>query len=451
MISLARQTDKAKSILIIGIGQSGLSCARFLVKHGYTIAMMDTREQPPGLKILQTELPEVLVITGGLNESIMLQADMIILSPGIDPRLPEIVAVKRKNIELVGDVELFAREANAPIVAITGSNGKSTVTTLLAEMAIESNQRVQVGGNLGTPVLELLIEPAPDFYIVELSSFQLETVCSLNAFVATVLNVSPDHMDRYDTEQQYKDTKATIYNGNGVMVLNRDDENVIQLARNDRNQIHFSLDARDGVDFGLLEKDGCMWLAEGSQALLPIDELKIKGKHNVANALASLAIGSAMGLSMMTMITTLKRYPGLPHRCTLVANNDGIQWFNDSKATNVGACIAAIEGLADSGKIILIAGGVAKDQDFTDLTAVINKYVSAVIVLGQDAQLISAVVPKEVNTYYVDTIDNAVKQAKDIAECGANVLLSPACASFDMFSGYAQRGEAFEAAVEKLV
>lgn len=451
MISLARQTDKAKSILIIGIGQSGLSCARFLVKHGYTIAMMDTREQPPGLKILQTELPEVLVITGGLNESIMLQADMIILSPGIDPRLPEIVAVKRKNIELVGDVELFAREANAPIVAITGSNGKSTVTTLLAEMAIESNQRVQVGGNLGTPVLELLIEPAPDFYIVELSSFQLETVRSLNAFVATVLNVSPDHMDRYDTEQQYKDTKATIYNGDGVMVLNRDDENVIQLARNDRNQIRFSLDACDGVDFGLLEKDGSMWLAEGSQALLPIDELKIKGKHNVANALASLAIGSAMGLSMMTMITTLKRYPGLPHRCTLVANNNGIQWFNDSKATNVGACIAAIEGLADSGKIILIAGGVAKDQDFTDLTTVINKYVSAVIVLGQDAQLISAVVPKEVNTYYVDTIDNAVKQAKDIAECGVNVLLSPACASFDMFSGYAQRGEAFEAAVEKLV
>ncbi len=451
MNPLTRQADNASSILIIGIGQSGLSSARFLVKNGYTVAMMDTRELPPGLNVLQTELPEVLVITGGLNESIMLQADMIILSPGIDPRLPEIIAAKKKNIELVGDVELFAREANAPIVAITGSNGKSTVTTLIAEMAIESNQKVQVGGNLGTPVLELLIEPAPDFYIVELSSFQLETVRSLNAFVATVLNVTPDHMDRYDTEQQYKDTKATIYNGNGVMVLNRDDESVMQLARHDRNQIHFSLDACDGVDFGLLKKGGTTWLAEGSQALLQVDELKIKGKHNVANALASLAIGSAMGLSMVAMVATLKRYPGLPHRCNLVANINGIQWFNDSKATNVGACIAAIEGIAGSGKIILIAGGVAKDQDFTGLTAVINKYVTAVIVLGQDAKLIEAVVPKEVNTYYVETIDCAVKQAKDIAESGSNVLLSPACASFDMFSGYEQRGEAFETAVEKLV
>ncbi|MDB2705326.1 UDP-N-acetylmuramoyl-L-alanine--D-glutamate ligase [Pseudomonadota bacterium] len=451
MISLAEKADKAKSILIIGIGKSGLSSARFLVKHGYTVAMMDTREKPPGLKILQTELPEVLIITGGLNESIMLQADMIILSPGIDPRLPEIVAAKRKNIELVGDVELFAREANAPIIAITGSNGKSTVTTLLAEMAIESDKKVQVGGNLGTPVLELLIDPAPDFYIVELSSFQLETVRSLNAFVATVLNVTPDHMDRYDTEQEYKEAKATIYNGNGVMVLNRDDKNVMQLTRDDRNQVHFSLDACEGVDFGLLRKEGVTWLAEGSHALLQVDELMIKGKHNVANALASLAIGSAMGLSMVAMLTILKRYPGLPHRCNLVASINGVNWINDSKATNVGACIAAIEGLTGSGKIILIAGGVAKDQDFTDLAAAINKYVSAVIVLGQDAELILEAVSKDVNTYYVETIDCAVKQAKDIAESGSNVLLSPACASFDMFSGYEQRGKAFETSVEKLV
>lgn len=451
MNTLARQADKAHSILIIGIGLSGLSCARFLVKHGYTVAMMDTREQPPALSVLQTELPEVLVSTGGLDESIMLQADMIVLSPGVDPRLPEIVAAKQKEIELVGDVELFAREANAPVIAITGSNGKSTVTTLLGEMAVESGKKVQVGGNLGTPVLELLTEPAPDFYIVELSSFQLETVRSLNAFVAVVLNITPDHLDRYDSEQHYRDAKAAIYNGDGVMVLNRDDEYVMQSSDAKRNQISFSLEASEGVDFGVLDKDGAQWLAEGEQSLLPIDELKIKGQHNVANALASLAIGSAMGLPMIAMLNTLKRYSGLPHRCNLVADSDGVQWFNDSKATNVGACIAAIEGLAGNDKVVLIAGGVGKNQEFSELSSVMSKYVSAVILLGQDAQLISEVVPKEVSTYFVETLEDAVKQGKEIAKSGEKVLLSPACASFDMFGSYEERGETFELAVEKLL
>lgn len=450
MTTLARQPEQAQSIVIIGIGQSGLSCARFLVNKGYTVAMMDTREQPPALATLQSELPEVLITTGGLDEHLMHQASMIVLSPGVDPRQAEIVTAKQANIELVGDIELFARVANAPVIAITGSNGKSTVTTLLAAMADESGQHIQVGGNLGTPALDLIVKPSPDFYILELSSFQLETVKSLNAFVATVLNVSPDHLDRYDCEQDYIDAKATIFNGDGVMVLNSDDPHVMQLARDGRNQIQFSLEASDGVNFGLAEVDGNIWLAEGKQVLLPVDELMIKGKHNVANALAALAIGSAMGLSMSAMVRALKTYPGLPHRCRLVKEINNVRWFNDSKATNVGACVAAIEGLADSGKMILIAGGVGKDQDFSELTAVLKSHVREIIVLGHDAELIAKEAPAEVTVHRVATLKEAVSVAYQVARAGEIVLLSPACASFDMFSGYAERGEKFETLVREI-
>jgi len=449
MNTLATQAEQAQSILIIGLGQTGLSCARFLVQQGCAVAMMDTREQPPSLEILQSEYPEVLVKTGGLDSQLMLQADMIVLSPGVDPRITEIVAAKEAGIEIVGDVELFARYANAPIVAITGSNGKSTVTTLLADMAIEAGKAVQVGGNLGTPCLDLITEPAPDFYIVELSSFQLETVQSLNAFVATILNISPDHLDRYDSEQDYQAAKAQIFAGDGVMIINRDDIAVSQLSDDKRNEIGFSLNESQGVDFGVIKHNGAQWLAEGSEPLLATDKLKIVGQHNIANALAALALGSAMALPMAEMLTALQQYSGLPHRCRLVVENGGVRWFNDSKATNVGACIAAIEGLADCGKLVLIAGGEGKDQDFSELTAVIEKHVVAVIVLGQDAAEVAQVVPSHIPTHHVVTMQDAVVKAKEIVKQGENVLLSPACASFDMFSGYAERGNVFETLVKE--
>jgi UDP-N-acetylmuramoylalanine--D-glutamate ligase len=451
MKPLQKNNNNVGSILIIGIGQSGLSCARYLKAQGYNIAMMDTREQPPAMATIQLEFPEVLVMTGGLDQHLMLQADMIVLSPGVDPRLAEIVAAQQANIEIVGDVELFARQANAPIAAITGSNGKSTVTTLLGEMAVEAGKDVRVGGNLGTPVLELITEPAPDFYIVELSSFQLETVTSLNAFVSTVLNISPDHLDRYDSEQEYKQAKATIYNGNGVMVMNKDDSEVMGLSRADRHPIHFSLQEPDGIDFGVLELDGVTWLAEGQKALIPATDLKIKGKHNIANGLAALAMGSAMGLEMNAMLSALTHYAGLAHRCKYVANIGGVQWFNDSKATNVGACLAAIDGLSQVGKITLIAGGVAKDQDFSALTPLFDKYVTSVILLGQDANKIAEVISKKVNTYFVSNIKQAVQKAQQVTQPDQLVLLSPACASFDMFDSYEHRGDQFEAAVEALL
>ena len=435
-----------QSIVIVGLGQTGLSCARFLVGKGFAVAIMDSREQPPGLEALQQEYPEVLIKTGGFDADWLTDADMVVLSPGVDPRHEMIQLAEQRGIEIVGDVELFARYANAPIIAITGSNGKSTVTTLLADMANEAGKQCRVGGNLGTPTLDLISEPAPDFYIVELSSFQLETVKTLNAFASVVLNVSPDHLDRYDSVKDYQDVKAKIYFGDGVMVVNVDDPYVNQLIQENRNQITFGMNA----DFSVANYEGRQWLTEKGVRLLDVDTLKIVGKHNVANALAALALGSAMALPMSAMLIALQQYIGLPHRCRLVVKQNDICWFNDSKATNVGACIAAIQGLSDTGNIILIAGGVGKDQDFSELTVVLQRHVRAIILLGEDATLIAESVPEQCEMYRVDSLKAAVMKAGDIAKTGENIVLSPACASFDMFSSYEERGDVFEKLVKEL-
>ncbi len=439
-----------KNCLIIGLGQTGLSCARFLANRALGIAIMDTRENPPSVQEVKNAYPQVLIKTGGLDQDWLLKADLIVLSPGVDPRLPEIEIARQAGIEIVGDIELFARYADAPIVAITGSNGKSTVTTLLALMAQVSGKTVRAGGNLGTPALELLEESAPDFYILELSSFQLETVRSLNAFAAVVLNVSPDHMDRYDSVEAYQCAKQTIFNGDGVMVINRDDPIVNSMSQPGRNIIGFSLHESQGVDFGLLETEGQTWLAEGEYPLLPIDQMKIVGMHNIANALAALALGSAMALPMSSMLSAIREYKGLPHRCRLVRQLNGVRWFNDSKATNVGASVAAINGLAGNGRIILIAGGVGKEQDFSELTPSLKASVKAVILLGLDADKIAQVIPTGVDQLQAKDMSDAVKIAQQIALEGDNVLLSPACASFDMFSSYVERGNCFEQAVREI-
>lgn len=439
-----------KNCLIVGLGQTGLSCARFLATRALSVAVMDTREQPPALATLQQDYPQVLVKTGGLDQDWLLQADMIVLSPGVDPRLPEIRAAREAGIEMVGDIELFARFADAPVVAITGSNGKSTVTTLLALMAQLAGKDARTGGNLGTPALDLLSDGTPDFFILELSSFQLETVRSLNAFAAVVLNVSPDHLDRYDCVEDYQQAKQKIFNGDGVMVINRDDPIVSAMAVEGRIQIGFSLHQTAGVDFGLIQQDGQTWIAEGSEPLLAVRQMKIVGTHNLANALAALALGSAMALPMPAMLSALQAYKGLPHRCRLVRELDGVRWFNDSKATNTGACIAAIEGLTDSGPIVLIAGGVGKDQDFSVLSDTLKQAVRAVVLIGEDADKIAAIVPAQVSQLQAGDMTDAVNKARELARPGDSVLLSPACASFDMFSGYAERGDKFEQAVRGL-
>lgn len=439
-----------KNCVIVGLGQTGLSCAQFLRKQGAAVAVMDTRELPPALHTLQQNYPEVLVHTGSLSAEWLQHADQIILSPGVDPRLPELQAAASAGIEIIGDIELFARYADAPVIAISGSNGKSTVTTLVSLMAQLAGRKVATGGNLGTPALDLLDEAPVDFYVLELSSFQLETVSSLNAFASVVLNISPDHLDRYNSVADYQHAKQRIYQGNGVMVINRDDPVVAEMAEASRQTIGFSLDAPGEQDFGLRMLGGKAWLCEGPYELIPVSELKIAGQHNIANALAALALGSVMGLPMHAMLSALREFKGLPHRCRLVRERRGVRWYNDSKATNVGASIAAIEGLAGNGEMVLILGGVGKDQDFSPLTPVLQSHVHAVVLMGEAAPEIAKILPPKMLTETADSIKTAVNMAAQFAKEGMQVLLSPACASFDMFMSYVDRGQQFEQAVREL-
>ena len=439
---------KAKAYLIIGLGKTGLSCARFLLEQGHDVAMMDTRKNPTNIGIVQNELPGVLLNRDGLNLEIMLQSDVIVLSPGVDPRLQEIKEARRHNIEIIGDIELFVRFINQPLIAITGSNGKSTVTTMLTEMAMRAGKNIKVGGNIGIPALDLIPGSEPDFYILELSSFQLETVSSLGAYASVVLNISPDHLDRYDDIEQYQKTKAKIHIGSGAIIVNRDDKLSPNCSESFQNQTGFTLHKPVDNDFGVIEESGVIYLARGKERLIPISEIQVIGEHNIANALAALALGYVMQLPMKAMLEALKEYRGLPHRCQLVAEENGVQWVNDSKATNVGASIAAIKGLSYGRDIVLIAGGVAKEQEFTDLTPVFESHLKSLLLLGQDAKKISEVTPKNIPQQTVRNMSDAVNKAKIIAKKGDIVLLSPACASIDMYDNYERRGDAFTNAVE---
>jgi UDP-N-acetylmuramoylalanine--D-glutamate ligase len=448
MMEIAKKLGQADSYLIIGLGQTGLSCARFLSVRGFNVAVMDTREEPAALTVLHEELPEVIVHTGGLNEDWIARSDVIVLSPGIDPRVDAINKAKNMGKTIIGDVELFTHYVDTPVIAITGSNGKSTVTTMLAEMAVTAGKKVEVGGNLGSPALSLITDPAPDFYILELSSFQLETVSSLDAFAAVVLNVTPDHLDRYDNVQQYQDMKTRIYRGSGIMVINNDEPLASMWRAENRHMISFGLNEQVENDFGVIDVDGELWLAHQQTPLLACHELKISGQHNVSNVLATLALGYAMQLDMLSMLTAIKNYTGLAHRCQLVAEHNGVKWIDDSKATNVGACEAALKGFNQPNQIILIAGGVGKDQDFSTLFDTVDKHVKHYILLGKDAPLLQAELPKSKFAAQATDMVDSVRKAAKLAVEGDIVLLSPACASFDMFDNYMARGNAFVQAVK---
>ena len=372
----------------------------------------------------------------------------MIVSPGISVQQPLIAAARQRGASIIGDIELFARVANSPVVAITGSNGKSTVTTLFAEMAQQASMQVRVGGNLGTPALELLDEKA-ELYVLELSSFQLETTDSLDAIVSVILNISEDHMDRYTDLQAYVDAKAKIFNGHGAIVVNQDDAIVMQLATQldqQRKQINFTLNQPADNGYGLCLDDGESCLCRGSDILLPMSKVAIKGTHNIANALAALALGEAIALPLPAMLEALQTYTGLPHRTQWVMEWRGVNWFNDSKATNVGAAVAAIEGVPGEA-IILIAGGQGKGQDFSPLTHALKKRVKALVLIGEDAALLATVTPDSIPVEFASDMTTAVSMAAGHATQGDAVLLSPACASFDMFSNYEQRGEVYMAAV----
>lgn len=452
-MSKAIEAMREKRVLIVGLGKTGLSCARYLATHQIEVAVTDTRDHPPGLDELQHELPDLAVFVGGFASEAFSRADILVVSPGISVRTPLIAEARARGAEVIGDIELFARNVNAPVVAITGSNGKSTVTSLLGEMAKSAGIDVRVGGNIGTPALDLLHEPVPQLYVLELSSFQLETTNSLNAAAAAILNISEDHMDRYDDLRDYAAAKAKIYLGSGTLVVNWDDARVnatVQMMGKGREVVGFSLQEPAGNDFGLCQKNAQHWLCTAQQMLLPVDEMRIKGMHNVANALAALALGRAVGIAMEPMLETLKSYPGLPHRSQWVAEIDQVNWFNDSKATNVGAAIAAINGIPGN-QLVLLAGGQGKGQDFTLLRDALSQRVRTVILFGQDADIIEKAIKGCVAIVRVKDMQEAVITARDIAQPGDAVLLSPACASFDMYNGYDHRGNDFASKVRGLL
>jgi UDP-N-acetylmuramoylalanine--D-glutamate ligase len=442
--------DKARRTLIVGLGETGLSVARYLSRLGAQVAIVDSREQPPGLERLRVELPDdVALFLGGFHAEAFARAEQIVISPGVSHDEPEILRARERDVPVIGDIELFARVARAPVIAVTGSNGKSTVVTLVSAMARRAGRDVRTGGNIGTPALDLVTATEPELYVLELSSFQLETVQSLHPAAAVVLNISADHMDRYADLHAYAEAKQAIYRHADVQVVNRDDDVAAALADASGTVVGYTLQSPAGDDFGILETASGRWLARGDEPLLAVVEMCMIGRHNQSNALAALALGTAVGLPLPPMLETLREFRGLPHRMQFVASHNGVSWYNDSKGTNVGATLAAIEGT--DGSLVLIAGGDGKGADFSQLASALAGRARAVVVLGRDAPLLTRVLQPVTQVLQASDMPQAVQLAAGVAQSGDTVLLSPACASTDMFRDYNERGEVFMAAVERLV
>ena len=445
--------EQAVYTLVVGLGKTGLSVVRYLHALGETVVVVDSRDIPPGLLTLKNEYSDVECVTGSFDAALFDNAHRIIVSPGVSLAEPALVEARNNNIEIIGDIDLFAHEVMAPVIGITGSNGKSTVTTLLALMASQAGMNAVASGNIGTPVLDALNDDV-DLYVLELSSFQLESLQHLPMKAAVVLNISADHLDRYENIAAYALSKQIIYKNADVLVLNKDDSLASQLNASAENQIGFTLNAPEENEFGLCKQRAgeddklAEYLCFGKQPLIAVDQLKIKGRHNLQNALAALALGQATGLALDNMLNTLKEFKGLAHRTQFIAEINGVNWINDSKATNVGAAIAALVGLP--GKHVLIAGGEAKGADFTALSAIVKQHCRAVVLMGKDAASIKAVLPENVPTEIVADMPAAVVAAQSLAKTGDNVLLAPACASFDMFDNFEHRGDVFIQSVELL-
>lgn len=435
--------------LIVGLGITGLSVARYLLARGESFAVLDSRAHPPKRDALAQLAPQIPVYTGPFEVSRLIQARRLVVSPGIPLSEAALQAAHAAGVELLSDMELFAREVQAPYVAITGSNGKSTVTTLVGEMAKACGLSVGVGGNLGEAALDLLIPPPRDLYVLELSSFQLERVQSLTPQAATVLNVSEDHLDHHGSLAAYIAAKARIFAQAHTAVYNRDDP-ITAAMPGGGQRISIGVQAPANVhDYGLREQHGTLWLAQGPQNLIPVTQLTLKGQHNMINALAALALGEAVGLAQAPMLDCLRSFPGLAHRCQWVGQHHGVDWYNDSKATNLGATLAALNGLP--APMVLIAGGQGKGQDFSPLAAAVKGRVRAVVLMGEDAEQLARVVRDVVPTFRVADMAEAVQIAHQQAQPGDSVLLAPACASLDMFANYAHRGEVFTQQVQRLL
>ncbi len=452
-----------KRAVVLGLGVSGLSMARWLSRHGASVRVADTRTSPPCAAQLARELPEVTVHTGSINGDTVRGADLIALSPGLPQGEPPVADAARSGVQVVGDIELFAQALPVcpptKVLAITGSNGKSTVTEMTGAMCRAAGLHTVVAGNIGLPVLDALLlaqeeaargVPFPEAFVLELSSFQLETTSSLDAHVAACLNLSEDHLDRYADMQAYGCAKARIFHGRGTQVLNRQDAWTRSMALPGRRVFTFGLDAPSSErEWGLLESGGESWLAQGAQKLMAVSQLRVAGLHNAANGLAALALSRAVDLAYQPILQALAEFAGLPHRVQEVARIGGITFYDDSKGTNVGATVAALNGLNQ--KVVLIAGGDGKGQDFSPLRAPVAMRARAVVLIGRDGERIAqAVAGSGVPLLRAEDMDQAVEIGYRTAREGDAVMLSPACASFDMFRNYEHRAQVFVEAVKRI-
>lgn len=437
--------NQQAKVLIVGLGKTGFSVAKFLQQHAIPCAVIDSRNTPPLKDALLQHHPDIPVFTNGFDQSVFAVATHIVVSPGISLHQQQLQQALPANSKIISDIDLFACAARAPIVAITGSNGKSTVTSMLGDMGNRAAIKTAVGGNLGVPALALL-DPSVALYVLELSSFQLERSSVLNATAATVLNLSADHLDRHGSANKYAAAKQKVFAGNGIMVLNEDDQKVCQMALADRKIMRFSLRRNSG--FHCANREGERWLLAAHKPLLKRSELPLEGEHNVANALSALALGTAVGINAQAMASALRDFKGLAHRMQCIGKVKGVTWVNDSKATNVGACVAALQSYQN--KIVLIAGGDSKGAQMSELIPALKAKAKCVILTGKDSAAINTAINGCVPARQASSIKEAVQLAAQIAQQGESVLLSPACASLDQFKNYQERGEQFIAAVREL-
>jgi UDP-N-acetylmuramoylalanine--D-glutamate ligase len=442
--------------VVVGLGKTGASCLRYFAKHGIAATATDSRRAPPGLAELGPLAGTLDIRLGSFDLSLLDGASQVLMSPGVSLDEPIVRAARARGIEVLGDVELFARAVRAPVIGITGTNGKSTVTSLVAAMASAAGRRVLAGGNLGIPALDLLDQPVPDLYVLELSSFQLETTTSLNLLGAVVLNVTADHMDRYATVLDYARAKGRIFARAATVVRNADDPLVMAMTgavlhgaadRGGSKVVTFSTQRPD-ADYSLLRQGARTLLRRHGAAVFEMERMKITGLHNAANALAALALGDAAGLPLAAMLQALETFPGLPHRSAWIADIGGVRYVDDSKGTNVGATLAAVVGLP--GPLVVIAGGLSKGQDFAPLAAAFKDKVRHVVLIGKDAAEVERALAGVVSSEGAASMQDAVAAAARAAKPGDTVLLSPACASLDMFRDYGHRGDVFAAAVHAL-
>ncbi|OXL22806.1 UDP-N-acetylmuramoyl-L-alanine--D-glutamate ligase [Psychrobacter sp. DAB_AL32B] len=448
--------------VVVGLGQSGLSVAHYLAEQGYRVAVTDNQASPT----LADKLPAAVDIKqfGGIDADLLQQAARIIISPGIALDNEAISAAREANIPVVSDIQLFCDACTVPIIAITGSNAKSTVTTLVGQMAADAGVNVGIGGNIGVPALSLLTNTEMELAVIELSSFQLETVTNLGAQVATVLNMSPDHLDRHGDMLGYHQAKHRIFQGAKSVVINREDALTRPLVSDNLPRLSTGIHAPDKGQYGLItDIEGQTYLARGTERLLSADKLRIKGRHNLLNAQAALALGELAGLPLESMLNTLQQFAGLEHRCQYVATVAGVDYFNDSKGTNIGSTMAAVEGLGavyapKDGKLLLILGGQGKGQQFGELAPFINQYVSQLLFIGEDSRQIeqhlrAAGLSDDVTLHQCQTLEGAFATIEQVTASSLSqvqaVLLSPACASFDQFSGFVDRGEHFSQLVRQ--